>query len=379
MPHVLHADSLNVGPGGQTLRLVEEARRLNARPGWTCSVAGRSGGPLEPFLAGESWFVPFRFPRFRHHPGAITGAVRLIRRLEADVVHTHSSEDAWIFGIAARLAGVPIVRGRHVTRPLHAVRIQNAGFLWLADAFTVSGASVGRILTEGGVASPEQIYDTGGGFDPVQFDADRRDPAFLTQELDLAPSARIVGAVGAVRPTKGVDILVEAVAMLQASRPELEVHGVVVGEASDADREALASRAPDCLHFLGFRSNVERVMGGMDILTMTSRGADGIPQVIPQAMALGVPVIGSRAAGVPDAIEDGVTGFLVDPDDPEGLARKVVEVLAMNPADRDRITDAARRRALERYTFDRVVDTYIRCYEWVLSEEGRVARRARHQ
>lgn len=366
MPIVLHAESLTVGPGGQTIRLVQEARRLNSLPGWMCWVAGRDGGPLE-HLRGEPWYVPFHFPKFRYHPVAIYRAARLIRRTGAEVVHTHSSADSWVFGIAARLVGIPIVRGRHVSRPLRAKRIRNFVYEYLADAFTVSGRTVGRILRDGGVAREEQIFETGGGFEPARFNPDVRDPEYLRSELGLPSNATILGAACTLRSTKGVDILVDALVRLRESRPELEVHVVVAGAIYDEEEAPeLAARAPGFVHFLGFREDIEKVMGGMDLLVAPSRFADGIPQVIPQAMAMKVPVIGTRAGGIPDAILDGETGFLVEPENPDALARKISDVLDMDAVALTPILERARERALGHFTFDRIVDTYQRAYRWVL-------------
>ena len=112
MPTVLHTESLRFGPGGQTIRLAREARRLNARPGWSCHVAGRSPGPMDRELGDEPWYHPFRFRKSKHDPGAFVRAVRLLRRLRPDVLHTHSSYDAWVFGL------IPEDQDCHMEKPI---------------------------------------------------------------------------------------------------------------------------------------------------------------------------------------------------------------------------------------------------------------------
>lgn len=371
MPVVLHAESMKLGPGGQTIRLIEEARRLNAREGWTCYVVGRSGGPLDDDLSGEPWYVPFDFRSFRLHAGAIARATRLLRETTPDVVHTHSSQDAWIFGAAARLAGIPIVRGRHASHVVPAGRVKRFVYTHLADAFTVSGRTIGSLLMDAGVAREEQVFDTGGGFDPARFDSAKRDVGFLKRELSIPGDTTILGAACTVRPTKGVDILVDALVHLRQSAPALNVHVVVAGDVSKQDGDDLSARVPGRIHFLGFRDDVEKVVGGMDVLVAPSRRADGVPQVIPQAMALGVPVIGTRAGGIPDALVHGETGFLVEPECPAALARVIHDILRMDQTDLQTAVRRAQAFSLQRYTFDSVVDTYILAYQWVLAQANR--------
>lgn len=367
MSVVLHTESLRLGPGGQTIRLVEEARRLNGREGWSCHVAGRSPGPLDSDLQGEEWYHPFRFNRSKFHPGTLVRAIRLLKKIRPHIIHTHSSYDAWVFGIAGRMLGIPIVRGRHSSWPLKKPAIRNFAYTRLADAFTVSGATIGRILTSSGMIREEQVFDTAGGFDPDRFDPDRVDRDFLHRELGLESGARIIGAVCMVRPTKGIDILVDAFSRLAGSLSGDDLHLVVAGVVSDEDRATLSSVSPDRIHFLGYREEVEHIIGSMDLLVVPSRRADGVPQVIPQGMALRTPVIGARAAGIPDVVTEGETGFLVPPEDPEGLAMKIVSVLSMDPKNLASILDLARSQALERHTFDKVVDTYLHAYDYLLS------------
>ena len=375
MPIVLHAESMKFGPGGQTIRLVEEARRINERDDWTCYVAGQAGGPLRNAIHRDSNYFSFDFGSFRLNPRAISRAVRMLRSVSPDIVHTHSSQDAWIFGIAARLTGIPVVRGRHASHPIPAKRIRQLVYTHLADAFTVSGSTIGRLLLDAGVAQETQVFDTAGGFDPMRFSRTNRDAGFLRRELQIDEDARIIGAACTVRPSKGVDILVKAFALLRESAPHLNAHLVVSGEVSDQDRKDLAAQVPERIHFLGFRKDVDKVLGGMDLLVMPSRCADGVPQVIPQAMALGVPVVGTCAGGIPDAIVHGESGVLVDPEDPTALMEAIHSVLCSDEEDLNPMLERAHARS-HRFTFDRVVETYFRAYESVLANTSE-ANRAR--
>lgn len=361
---ILHAESRDGGHGGQTIRLAQEAVALNERSDIECSVVGQRGGPLDESLAGVPWYVPFDFHSFRLHPAVLWRALAVIRSIRPDVVHTHSSRDAWTFGLAAKTLGLPVVRGRHVTRGIRSHGYRNVVYTRLADAFTVSGRTVGRILIDGGVAREEQVFVTPGGFDPIRFDAAKRDTEFLRTELGLTPETRIIGGAANLRASKGVDVLVEAFRTLRAASTE-PVALVLAGHASREDRNELSRDLDGEIHFLGFRHDIESVIGGFDVFVMASRRWDGIPQVIPQAMALRVPVIGTEAGGIPDIVEPGVTGHLVPPDDARTMAAVILEVLDKAPSERKPLLDAAESRAQTDYTTEGVVDTYLEAYRYV--------------
>ena len=369
MPIVLHSESLRLGPGGQTIRLVEEARRLNALRGWTCHVAGHSPGPLDDDLTGEPWYHPFLFNRSRLHPGSLLRALRLLDEVKPDILHTHSSLDAWIFGIAGRIRGIPIVRGRHSSWPLKSPAFRNIPAAHLADAFTVSGATIGRILISSGMIREEQIFDTAGGFDSRRFNPDSVDRDRIQRELGLTAQSSVIGAVCMVRPTKGIDILVEAFINLLGGFKDRDVHLVVAGTVSSEDRASLAAAEPSRIHFLGYREDIEHVISGMDLLAVPSREADGVPQVIPQAMALRVPVVGTRAGGIPDAVIHEETGFMVPPEDSGALSSMMKRVMTIQTADLSALLKRARERALSRYTFDRILDKYIEAYRFLLGRD----------
>ena len=94
---------------------------------------------------------------------------------------------------------------------------------------------------------------------------------------------------------------------------------------------------------------------------------EGLPYVILEAMRFGAPVVATRVSGNPEAIEDGVTGFLVPPDDPEALAARCVQILR-DPALARRLAAAARERLAQRFDRDRQVDEYLEYYRALARE-----------
>jgi glycosyltransferase involved in cell wall biosynthesis len=174
---------------------------------------------------------------------------------------------------------------------------------------------------------------------------------------DLHP-LRIV-AVGRMVPKKGFDVLVEAVAELTARGVELEL--VIAGEdGPDAPsvRRMAAERCPDAVQFTGPLSQCEllTLYRGADVFALACRvdadgDRDGIPNVMVEAMAAGLPVVSTAVSGIPELVRDGKNGLLVPPEDPGALASALLRLATDVPL-RDRLAAAGRETVAERFDGD---------------------------
>jgi glycosyltransferase involved in cell wall biosynthesis len=376
--NIVHTESVKA-LGGQSLRLISEARQLEEL-GHPCTIVAPEGSAFHREAPRDVRFVPFRFQarKIKATPVDVIRARSLLRRLRPDVVHTHSSRDAWTFGMAARVLGIPIVRGRHVLRSIP----RGPGrmvYSQLADAFTVSGPAVGRTLIESGVAQPADVFITGGCVDLERFDGARVERDFLRRELGLPNGARLIGTACNLRSMKGVDVLLAAFDELAGSGPE-DLHLVHAGNGRSSFFAAHLAHHPRRIHVLGFRNDVERVIGGLDAFVLASRSHEGLSQVLCQAMVLGVPVVATDAGGNADLVVPGATGILVRPEDPAELAAGIRRALELEPAERAALLARARQLVLEEYSLGTVVGRYLRAYEHVLgASHGHAARRVPEQ
>jgi glycosyltransferase involved in cell wall biosynthesis len=158
-------------------------------------------------------------------------------------------------------------------------------------------------------------------------------------------------SVGRLDPIKGFDVLLPALAELQ--RRGIAFDSTIIGEGEElqrleARRDALGLH--DRVRFAGAQPNtrVREAMAEATLMVMpcvvTSEGnADGIPNVLTEAMASGLPVISTRVSGIPELIDDGVSGRLVEPRDPLALADAIAQMLA-DPALRERCAEAGRAK-----------------------------------
>ena len=181
--------------------------------------------------------------------------------------------------------------------------------------------------------------------------------ATLAADPDITP-LRVV-AVGRMVPKKGFGVLVEAVADLTARGVELEL--VVAGEdGPDAAmiRRLVAERCPDAVQFTGPLSQCEllALYRGADVFALACRvdadgDRDGIPNVMVEAMAAGLPVVSTAVSGIPELVRDGENGLLVPPEDPGALASALLR-LATDGSLRQRLAAAGRETVAERFDGD---------------------------
>lgn len=166
-----------------------------------------------------------------------------------------------------------------------------------------------------------------------------------------------IGVVGRIAPEKGQDILIHSAALIAEQSPEcrFRIIGSALFNNSESKRyhENLRRRAGSTVEFTGWSGDIGSAMSSLDLLVVPSTGPEATTRVIPEAWSAGVPVVASRIGGIAEIVEDGVTGFLVEPGSPRALAERIREVRAL-PAQRlNEITIAARRRYLDCFTLER--------------------------
>ncbi len=178
--------------------------------------------------------------------------------------------------------------------------------------------------------------------------------------LGLADHHVVVACIGEVGWRKGQEILLTTAARLRARHPEAVF--LVAGEGAgrdDLEHRARREGLLDVVRFLGFRDDVPALLAASDVLVLPSR-SEGFPNTLLEGMALGLPVVATRADGIPELVDDGVTGALVTIDDETRFTAEVARLLA-DPALRRRRGDAGRDRARRGFSQPRVMDEVEDC------------------
>jgi glycosyltransferase involved in cell wall biosynthesis len=221
-----------------------------------------------------------------------------------------------------------------------------------------------ELLLQHRVGRPEQYVVIPPGIDVERTRADRSAGAALRARLGLPPGCVLVGSLGRLAPVKDVERLLAAWMAVRGdpSEPTARLLVVGTGPCEDALRRQAAGRA-DVL-FLPPRACLGDVYGALDALALASR-AEGLPQVLVEAMAAGLPVIATRVGGVPGLVREGVDGLLVPAGSTSELAAALARLLH-DEALRARLSAGARERRFPEMTADAVAERLASLYHEVL-------------
>jgi glycosyltransferase involved in cell wall biosynthesis len=278
---------------------------------------------------------------------------RLFRRTKPAIVHTHTSKAGFVGRLAAWLAAVPVVIHQphgHIfygywSRPRTAmfIALERIAANWTDTIVTLTPNEVDEHL-ERQIGRPGQfaVVPSGVPIQALRAAAPPREEA--RARLGLPPEAFVIAGIGRLVPIKGFDLLVDALAEIVARVPE--THLLLIGDG--AERDTLEARAAelgvaDRLHITGSVTDVIGRLAGADVLAAPSRN-EGMGRVLVEAMALGLPVVGTRVGGIADVIVDNECGLLVPAEDAGALATALIE-LGIDPPLRTKLGAGARPRA----------------------------------
>lgn len=345
MPTILHTEA-SLGLGGQEIRILAETRWLLDH-GWSALVACQPASPL--LAEAEAAGIPAIAVRMRgaHDLPALLALRRLMKARGVDLVHTHSSVDSWLGALAAKSLGLPVVRSRHVS-----IRIlsRRALVYRLADRVVTSGEAVRAIVVGAGVPDA-RVVSIPPGVDTRRFHPGVSG-ATVRDELGLPADRPLIGLVANIRGSKGHDVFLEAARDVLRARPDARflIVGDGVGHA-EVRRRVGEMGLEAAVTLTGFRRDIPEVMAALDVLVLPSLRSEATSQVIPQAFAVGTPVVASTVGGNPELVRDGETGRLVPPGDARALAAAILELVG-DPARARALGRAGARLVAERYSLD---------------------------
>ena len=284
---------------------------------------------------------------------AVVQLYRLFRRARPQIVHTHTSKAGFVGRLAARLAGVPAVIHQphgHIfygywsrRRTAMFVALERVAARWTDTLVALTPREIAENLERGiGRAAQYAVVPSPVPIEALRASAPSR--AAARAGLGLAPDVYVVAGVGRLVPIKGFDLLVAALPELIARVPGAQV--LLIGDG--VERGALEAQAAALgvaarLRMSGAGSDVIGLLPAADVLAAPSRN-EGMGRVLVEALALGLPVVGTRVGGIADVILDGECGLVVPPEDPGALAGALVE-LGLDRARRAKLAEGARPRA----------------------------------
>jgi glycosyltransferase involved in cell wall biosynthesis len=360
--NILHIDDQRGWRGGE--QQASYLIRAQARRGHRVVLCGRygseflsrdHGAPVEARLA-----MPFRTEAALWSAWRLAGVTR---RYDIEVVHAHSSKAH----TAACLAKLFRARGKLIvsrrvdfppkTDPLNRLKYKEP------DHYVAISRRIREVLLEAGL-SESKITVVHSGIDLARLDV----PPLGRSELGVPEDAVLLGNAAALVGHKDHATLINA--MAHVVREEPRAHVAIAGEGPlrrelEAQIESLG--LGQHVQLLGHRHDLPRILRALGLFVFSSK-EEGLGTSVLDAMACGVPVVATRAGGIPEMVEHGETGLLAPPQDPRALAQQVLAAMREPERSAER-ADKARRRVEGEFSVEAMVEGNLRVYEKALQPD----------
>ncbi|HEV2382531.1 MAG TPA: glycosyltransferase family 4 protein [Terriglobia bacterium] len=357
------------GPGGAETILLNLASHLDSRrfrsvvllpgSGWLHSQLQEAGVPA--YVVRSNFWYDFRLPR---------AIAALARREKADLIHSHLPDQNFYSSLVGRLMDRQVVVTYHGSQQLSkadglkcTLKLQIVRRA--ASAVVVVSDYLKEALEKAGFPSKKivRIYN---GIECGRFALPSQ--GNLRAELGCSNGTKLIGMVANVRDSKGYEHFVRAAQLVAMSMPQARF--VAIGDVHSSTSSSLVSLRRELglesrLSFVGFRSDVDRVLADLDVFVLSSI-SEGFSLATIEAMAAGKPVVVTRSGGPEEIVKDRVTGLLVPPADPPALAASICELLN-DPALASALGQCAQAMVRNRFSLSEMIREYTRVYERCLS------------
>jgi glycosyltransferase involved in cell wall biosynthesis len=276
-------------------------------------------------------FIAFNVKRYhRFSPSIIVRLYQLMKKRHIHVVRTHKYRASLYGRIAGWLAHVPVivtsVHGNYRKDVRVERRIANRILSRITDKIVAVSESIKQDITRYDKIDPFKILVVHNGVDTSKF-VPHGTFHNIRKEFSIADRDALLGFIGRLVPAKGLEYLINAVSLCRKERNNIKL--LIVGRGSLLDRLLDKSREHGIhgsIIFTGERRDIPDILSCIDIFVMPSL-AEGLPNSLIEAMAMGKPIIATTAGGIPEVIEHGMNGLLVPPRDTDSLATAIKMLL----------------------------------------------------
>jgi glycosyltransferase involved in cell wall biosynthesis len=357
--------------GGPERQMLELARSLPS-PNQTIFLSFYEGGRCNFFLhevlrhdlCGTT--LENDTPFFR---AAVRELDQKLRRLRARVLCCHGYKADLLGTLAARRAGIPVLAvSRGWTGEDWKVRLYEAidrlVLRWVDGVVCVSEGQARKVRDAG--VKPDRVVVIHNAIRVERFARPR--PEYRKQLEAMFPRKPrfVVGSAGRLSPEKGFDILIEAARRVVQSEPATGF--VLFGEGilrEELQRQVVCCGLEGSFILAGFQKDLDSITPNLDVLVMTSH-SEGLPNVVLEAQAAGIPAVCTRVGGIPEVIADGQNGFLVPPSDPQAAAEKILVLLGSEQHRRE-MGERGREIVTGRFSFEAQAVQYQALFERLLT------------
>ena len=356
---ILHTEWSD-GWGGQEIRILAESKAFIEK-GYEMIIAAQPNSEL--FKQSNRAEVPTVALKLNKGLNlySIIHLVRCIKDNRIDIVHTHSSVDSRTAGIAAKIAGIKVVRSRHLSVPISKSWLTWLQYMKLADRVITSGRNIRNTMITNNKMLAEKIVSAPAGVDTQIFSIDR-ELNDIRPKYKLDATHFVVGIVSVLRSWKGHKYLIEAIKMASKVIPNIRL--IVVGSGPQKKNiKQLINKLDLENHVIlaGHQPDPAFFYKAMDVMVLPSYAGEATSQVLPQAMLMGKPVISTDTGGLSEVVIHNKTGLIVPTKNSLEIFN-AIKILFDDDSLRNRLAEEGRVHALKNFTFEKMIETTEHVY-----------------
>ncbi len=316
--------------------------------------------------------------RNRFNPRVVLQLADLMKRENVDIVHSQGARADFFARMAAKLSGVSIVVST-VPMPVEGFDVNpirkliymvfNRFSERFVDRFMVVSDALEKIMIEKHGIAPQRVVKIYNGIEKDEYCIENEETVCrrskFRKESGMGEDIPVIGVIGRLVWQKGFEYFIEAIPDVLNKIPEAMF--LIVGEGELKEELKVKSRIlklDDKIIFTGFRNDIKDVLASVDIFVMPSL-LEGLPVVLLEAMAMKKPIVATKIEGIREVLENGLTGLLVSPKDPQLLSEAIVDLLIHKDKARQ-MGLAARKVVEERFGVDIMVQKVEGVYEELL-------------
>ncbi len=367
---ILHAID-TTGPGGAETVFLDLVEKLTLEgydnyaiikgPGWVENQLKRRG--VKYYIVKPSGFLSIKY---------YIELKKIIRKNNTQLVHAHllgSTLTYSILSVFLRLPVIATLHGRVDVNPNERfVAIKNSIMKYGVKKLIAVSKDLAGYIAERELFNKNDIKVIYNGIDELRYG--KQETKELRTSLGIPDEAILVGSLGNVRPAKSYDVLVTAAANLINEKKQ-NIHFVIAGHKkielmSALDQLIAQYGITDRVHFIGFHEDTIRFLGQLDFFALSS-SSEGFSIATIEAMATGLPVVVTRCGGPQEILEHGITGFLVDTNNPEELANGILHMIE-HTAKAEKIAIAGKIHVKNVFSFASMLEAYQQEYKKQLAQ-----------
>lgn len=348
--NILHLEASS-GWGGQEIRILREMIALKER-GFSFYLGNQKSGILATKAKSKGFPVFEADFRKRFWVFTFFKLIFFCKKWKIHCIVTHSSLDAWIGGIVAKLLKIPVIRTRHLSNTIRKGLNSRLLYNKLADYVVTTCKKIVPVICEQSGIPRSRCKSIPTGIEPSDFKISLSDAEAFRQKIGVKASQFLVGMVCFMRSWKGVEDFLRAAKFLEN---ETDIVWILIGGGHLETYKKIAKQMDSKVIFTGHIENPFAAIQALDVFLLLSTANEGVSQASLQAAFLGKPLITTDTGGLGEVCVDQKTGIRVPCRDHQKVA-KAVKALQADDARRRIMGENAKKLVYENFLFSKTLN-----------------------